>query len=226
MDKFTIEWDKTGEKQFELGIKRVVLYSVNETGEYDKGFAWNGVTNADENPTGGEPTALYANNRKYAEIDSNEEFGLTIQAFTYPDAFNACLGIKQVEGAEGAYLTQQERATFGIAYRTEIGNDVKGLAAGYKLNLVWGCKAKPSARANQTIGESPDVTPFSWEISTTPVEVAGNKPTAHMVIDSRDVDPEVLKAVEAALYGSGAKAATLPTPDEIIDILKGTGLQG
>lgn len=217
-----IVWDAMGEKVYETGVSKGVLYSQKE-GKFEDGVAWNGLTNADENPSGAEPTALYADNIKYAEIDSNEEFGLTIQAFTYPNEFNKCIGIKEV--SKGVTVAQQTRASFGFAYRTEIGNDEVGLEFGYKLHLVYGAKAKPSARPNQTIGENPDVTPFSWEVSTTPVTMKDGKPTAHIVIDSRTADDEKLKELEAILYGSTSTAARLPLPDEVKELF-GAAVEG
>lgn len=216
-EQFKVKWDEAGKREYEAGVSRGVLYTLASGGVYDKGVAWNGLTNADENPSGGESTPLYANNKKYAELDGNEEYGLTLQAFTYPKEFEACDGTAEV--VKGLSVGQQARVPFGFAFRTEIGNDEEGLNAGYKLNLVYGCKAKPSARTNATIGESPEAATFSWEVTTTPVDVPGYKAAAKLTIDSRDIEPDKLKAIEQILYGTGSTEARLPLPAEIMTLL-------
>ena len=223
--EFTLKWDDTGKRTYEAGLSRGVLYP-QESGAYGAGVPWNGLTNADENPSGADATPLHANNRKYAELDGNEEFGLTIQAFTYPEEFEACDGTATI--AKGLKVSQQTRRPFGFVYRTEVGNDTDGLDHGYKLHLVYGCKAKPSARTNQTIGESPEAATFSWEVTTTPVDVPGFKASAKLTIDSRAVDPEKLKTLEQKLYGFGETAAELPMPVTVIEMIKpdDTDVQG
>ena len=213
-------WDQTGQKKYETGIERVALFVQSEEGTYPKGVAWNGVTKVSESPSGAEPTKIYADNKKYLEILSAEEFGTTLSAYMSPEEFDACDG--SVEVVPGVTIGQQERVPFGLAYQTIIGNDVKKNNYGYKLHIVYGCLAKPSGTEYSSVNDSPDVPEMSWEISTTPVEVAGYKATATMVLDSTKTDAEKLKKIEAIIYGSDDEEARLPLPDEIIDILKGT----
>ena len=214
-----IVWDESGKRTYETGVRNGVLYLQNESGVYDKGVAWNGLTAVTESPSGAEPTALYADDIKYLELFSAEEFGATIEAYTYPEEFEKCDGSASL-GA-GVTIGQQDRATFGLCYRTVLGNDVKGSEFGYKLHLIYGAKAKPSEKGYQTINDSPEAITFSWEVSTTPVNVAGFKPTACVTIDSTKIAPDKLTQIEALLYGGASQEAKLPLPDEIATIVKG-----
>lgn len=211
-----LKWDQTGERLYETGVDRGVLYDL-VSGSYKKGVAWNGLIKVTENPSGAEPTKLWANNSKYAQLMSVEELGLTIEAYTYPKEFEKYDG--SAELAEGAYVGQQSRSAFGFCYRTLIGNDEEGTKHGYKLHLVYGCLASPSSKERNTVNESPDAGTFSWEVSATPVEVEGFEPTAMLTIDSTVVAPEKLTKIEEKLYGNGSEDATLPLPDEIKTIL-------
>ena len=208
-----LTWDNTGERIFETGIKQGVLYPIQSDGKYTKGVAWNGLTAVTESPSGAEATALYADDIKYLNLLSNEEFGATIEAYTYPDEFAECDG--SAELATGVMIGQQKRKTFGLCYRTTIGNDVEGNDYGYKLHLVYGCLAAPSEKGYSTINDNPDAITFSWEVSTTPVNVEGFKPTSQITIDSTKADPTKLAALEAILYGSAETEAKLPLPDEV-----------
>ena len=213
-------WDKTGERLYETGVKQGVLYPMDAKGTYPKGVAWNGLTNVTESPSGAEATALYADDIKYLNLMSNEEFGGTIEAYTYPDEFAECDGSASI--ATGVYIGQQARKTFGFCYRTTIGNDVESNAHGYKLHLVYGALASPSEKAYATINDSPEAITFSWEFSTTPVNVTGFKPTACLTIDSTKVDAEKLAALEKILYGDDANdtaVARLPLPDEVAQVM-------
>lgn len=214
-----IVWDESGKRTYETGVRNGVLYLQNESGVYENGVAWNGLTAVTESPSGAEPTALYADDIKYLELFSAEEFGATIEAYTYPEEFEKCDGSASL-GA-GVTIGQQDRATFGLCYRTVFGNDVKGSEFGYKLHLIYGAKAKPSEKGYQTINDSPEAITFSWEVSTTPVNVAGFKPTACVTIDSTKINAEKLAQIEALLYGSELTAAKLPLPDEIAEIVRG-----
>ena len=211
MPKLT--WDNTGERIFETGVKQGVLYPIQSDGKYTKGVAWNGLTAVTESPSGAEATALYADDIKYLNLLSNEEFGATIEAYTYPDEFAECDG--SAELATGVMIGQQKRKTFGLCYRTTIGNDVEGNDYGYKLHLVYGCLAAPSEKGYSTINDNPDAITFSWEVSTTPVNVEGFKPTSQITIDSTKAEPTKLAALEAVLYGSAETEAKLPLPDEV-----------
>lgn len=210
-------WDKTGERLYETGVKQGVLYVQDSTGAYPKGVAWNGLTTVTESPSGAEATALYADDIKYLNLMSTEELGGTIEAYTYPDEWAECDGSAAI--ATGVYIGQQPRKTFGMCYRTTLGNDVENNAYGYKLHLVYGALAAPSEKAYATINDSPEAITFSWEFSTTPVNVEGFKPTANIVIDSTKVEPEKLAALEAVLYGDTEGEARLPLPDEVVQIL-------
>lgn len=213
-------WDKTGERLYETGVKQGVLYPMDAKGTYPKGVPWNGLTNVTESPSGAEATALYADDIKYLNLMSNEEFGGTIEAYTYPDEFAECDGSASI--ATGVYIGQQARKTFGFCYRTTIGNDVESNAHGYKLHLVYGALASPSEKAYATINDSPEAITFSWEFSTTPVNVTGFKPTACLTIDSTKVDAEKLAALEKILYGDDADdtvMARLPLPDEVAQVM-------
>lgn len=206
-------WDETGKKLFETGVSNVALYPQESTGVYGAGVAWNGVTNISESPSGAEATTLWANNGKYLNLYSVEEYASSIEAYTYPDEFAECDGSAEI--AKGVSIGQQTRKSFGLAYKTLIGSDTDGNDHGYKLHLVYGCKAAPSERSHATVNDSPEALSFSWEISTTPVSVTGHKPTASVEIDSTKVDPAKLAAFEKILFGSDTAAARLPLPDEV-----------
>ena len=211
-------WDEVGKRTYETGVDKGVLYVQDDEGAYGKGVAWNGLTAVNESPSGAEPTALYADNTKYLELTSKEEYGATIEAYTYPDEFEACDG--SAELGDGVVIGQQSRKVFGLCYRTVKGNDVKNNDYGYKIHLVYGCKAKPAQKNYQTINDSPEAITFSWEVSTTPVEVEGFKPTATVTIDSTKVTAEKLKSIEEALYGTESVEPKLLLPNEIIAIVK------
>lgn len=212
-------WDESGKRLYETGVKNGVLYLQDETGAYNKGVAWNGLTAITESPSGAEATPLYADDIKYLELFSAEEFGATIEAYTYPEEFEACDGSASL--GTGVTIGQQDRKTFGLCYRTVLGNDVKSNDYGYKLHLIYGAKAAPSEKGYQTINDSPEAITFSWEITTTPVNVTGFKPTASITIDSTKIDAEKLKSIEDLLYGTETVPAKLPLPDEIKTILAG-----
>lgn len=211
-----IVWDQTGERFYETGVKMGVLY-VKEGNTYGKGVAWNGLTAVTESPSGAEATALYADDIKYLNLMSAEEFGATIEAYTYPDEFKVCNG--EAELAEGIVIGQQTRKTFGLCYRTTLGNDEAGNDYGYKLHLIYGALAAPSERAYATINDSPEAITFSWEVTTTPVNVSGFKPTAYVCIDSTKVAEGVMAKIEAKLYGDTEAEPTLLLPDEITTLL-------
>ena len=212
-----IVWDESGKRLYETGVKNGVLYIQDENGAYNKGVAWNGLTAVTESPSGAEATPLYADDIKYLELFSAEEFGATIEAYTYPEEFEACDGSASL--GTGVTIGQQDRKTFGLCYRTVLGNDVKSNEYGYKLHLIYGAKAAPSEKGYQTINDSPEAITFSWEVTTTPVNVAGFKPTASVTIDSTKIDAAKLKTIEDMLYGEGATDAKLPLPDELKTIL-------
>ena len=209
-------WDKTGERFYETGVKNGVLY-IPTAGVYNKGVAWNGLTAVTESPSGAEATPLYADDIKYLNLLSAEEFGGTIEAYTYPDEFMECDGSAAL--ATGVYIGQQKRSTFGLCYRTVLGNDVDNNDYGYKLHLVYGALAAPSEKGYSSINDDPEAITLSWEFTTTPVTVAGHKPTASITIDSTKVDAEKLAALEAILYGSETEEARLPLPDEIATLM-------
>lgn len=226
-------WDKTGERFYETGVDHGVLYPIDASGAYSKGVAWNGITEVTESPSGAEANPLYADNIKYLNLIAAEDFGATIGAYTYPDEFEACDGSAEI--APGVTIGQQNRKTFGFSYRTKKGNDVDGQDHGYKLHLVYGALAAPSERNYQTVNDNPEAITFSWTVTTTPVNVPGFKPTAHLTIDSTKTDKTKLAALEAILYGTDGKGAEgdadyvaptearLPLPDEIATLLGAAG---
>lgn len=222
---FLLEWDKAGERLYETGVDRVVLYPIRDTisdatNPYDAGVAWNGVTNISQTASGGEPSPLWADNIKYLNLMSAEEAGLSIEAYTYPDEFEECDGTRSV--VNGVIIGQQARKLFGICYRTLIGNDQRQTEYGYKLHIVYGCLASPSERSYATVNDSPEAISFSWSVTTTPVEVTGFKPTSVLTINSTTSDATKLAALEAILYGTPAGTnaeavpARLPLPNEIV----------
>lgn len=227
-----VVWDKTGERFYETGVDHGVLYPIQEGGLYNKGVAWNGLTSVSESPSGAESTAVYADNIKYLNLLSAEEFSATVEAYTYPDEFAECDGSTIV--TPGLTIGQQSRKMFGLCYRTMIGNDVDGQEHGYKLHLIYGCQASPSEKGYQTINDSPEAITFSWEVTTTPVNVTGHKATACLTIDSTKVKPEKLTALEEILYGKDPTEPQgmdgveprLPLPDEVITLLTPDGVGG
>lgn len=220
-----VKWDQTGERLYETGVDRGVLYIPNDMGVYDMGYAWNGLVTVTESPSGAEATPQYADNIKYLNLLSAEEFGATLEAFTYPEEFGQCDGTAAPE--PGVYVGQQSRKMFGLAYRTRLGNDLDGTDHGYKIHLVYGALAAPSEKPYSTINDSPEAITFSWEITTTPVEVGtiggtDYKPSASMTIDSTKVDADALTALENLLYGTMGSDPELPTPAEVVALFAGT----
>lgn len=210
-------WDADSERLYETGVSNGVVYQKSSTGTYPKGVAWNGLTAVTESPSGAEATALWADNIKYLNLRSAEEFGCTIEAYTYPDEFAECDGSAEI--ATGVRIGQQPRKSFGFSYKTILGNDTEGEAHGYTLHMVYGCDATPSEKAYQTVNDSPNAVTFSWTVTTTPVNVTGYKPTASLTIDSTEVDAEKLAALEKILYGDADTEARLPLPDEIATLM-------
>lgn len=213
-----IVWDQSGQRLYETGVKMGVLYVQDSSGAYPKGVAWNGLTAVNETPSGAEATPLYADDIKYLNLRSAEDFGATIEAYMYPEEFEQCDG--SAELAPGVKIGQQARNAFGLCYRTVLGNDIAGNDYGYKLHIIYGATAAPSEKSYATINDSPEAITFSWEVNCTPVEVEGFKPTASLVIDSTKVDAEKLAALEAKLYGGESSEAMLPLPAEIAEIFK------
>lgn len=211
-------WDEVGSRFFETGVKNGVLYVQNDEGGYNKGVVWNGLTAVTESPSGAEETPLYADDIKYVVFYSNEEFGATIEAYTYPEEFEQCDG--SAELIEGVKVGQQARRSFALVYRTALGNDIQGQDAGYKLHIIYGAKAAPSEKAYATVNDSPEAVTFSWEVSTVPVNVSGLKPTSTVVIDSTKCNPEVLAEIEKVLFGSEDQEARLLLPDEIKGLMQ------
>jgi len=216
-----LTWDQVGERLYETGVDRGVLYLPDVSGVYNSGFAWNGLTTVTESPAGAEVTPTYADNIKYLNLISLETFGATIEAYTYPDEFAECDGTATPN--PGVAVGQQPRKTFGLSYRTQLGNDIEGTDHGYKLHLVYGCTAAPSEKAYATINDSPEAITFSWAVSTIPVPVTDLKPTSLIVVNSAVVDPADLLALETLLYGNGTTAAALPTPDAVIALFAAGG---
>lgn len=219
-----IKWDQDGERYYESGCDQGVLYpKTGANGAYATGVAWNGLTAVNESPSGGEATAFYADNIKYANILSNEEFGFTIEAYTYPDEFMQCDGSASV--VDGVYLTQQKRREFGFTYRTLIGNDEDGLDKGYQIHVVYNALAKPSSKNHSTVNESPELITFSWECTTTPVKLENYKPTAHVIFDSTKLAEEKMALIEDTLYGTDGEgqatgtAPSLPSLADLIDLI-------
>ena len=212
-------WDALGERYYETGVSKGVLYVVDDAGAYGDGVSWSGLTNVTQTPSGAEATALYADNIKYLNLMSEEDFSAKIEAYYYPDEFEECDGSKEL--VPGVSAGQQPRKSFGFSYQTIIGNDTKRNAYGYKIHLIYGCTAKPSERSNATVNESPEAVILSWELSTVAAEIAmdGFKPSAKITIDSTKVDPAKLKKLEDLLYGTAAAEASLPTPDAVAALI-------
>lgn len=220
-----IKWDLTGERFYETGVRNVVLFPMTTAGAYGAGVAWNGVTAISESPSGAESNPLYADDIKYLNLQSVEEYAASLEAYSYPDEFAPCNGSSTI--AEGVSIGQQPRKGFGLCYRSAIGNDTDGNEHGYKLHFIYGCLAAPSEVAHNTINDSPEPATMSWEISTTPVTVANAKPTASLEIDSRKADPTLLAALEDIVYGKDGATGTegeprLPLPDEIATLMTST----
>lgn len=215
-----LTWDESGDRLFETGVDHGVLYPQDAAGTYPTGVAWNGLTAVTESPSGAEASPQYADNIKYLNLVSAEEFGATIEAFTYPDEFAVCDG--SAEPQPGVRLGQQPRKPFGLSYRTKVGNDTEGQDFGYKLHLVYGALAAPSERAYATVNDSPEAITFSWELTTTPVNVTGFNPVAQITIDSTKADAAELAALEAMLYGGASQEPTLPLPDAVLALFPGT----
>ena len=211
-------FNNVGERLFETGVKNGVLYVMGDEGTYENGVVWNGLTAVTESPSGAETTPLYADDVKYVVIYAAEEFGATVEAYTYPEEFEQCDGSAAI--SEGITIGQQTRKSFGMCDKTSVDNDVQGQDYGYKIHIIYGAKAAPSEKSYSTINDSPEAVTFSWELSTVPVPVEGHNPTATMVIDSTRVPAEKMKLIEAKLYGSEESDATLPLPDEILALIK------
>ena len=212
-------WDQVGERRYETGVDQGVLY-IPTNGVYSAGYAWNGLTAVNESPSGAEATPVYADNMKYLNLTSAEDFGGTIEALTYPSQFEQCDGTATPQ--PGVSVGQQERKPFGFSYRTRLGNDTVGDGLGYKIHLAYGAKASPTEKAYNTVNETPEATPFSWEFSTTPVAITGLKPSAILTIDSTKVTAANLQALEDAIYGTAGTEPRLPLPDEVIAMFTGT----
>ena len=213
-----LTWDQEGKRLYETGVEKCALYPRDTNGTYPTGVAWNGITTVTESPSGAEATPIYADNNKYLNLFSTEELGLTIEAYTYPDEFTECDGSASI--VDGVYEGQQRRKSFGLAYKTLLGNDVDGTDHGYRLHLVYGCTASPSEKGYSTVNDSPEAISFSWSVTTTPVEVAGLRPTALLTIDSTKVAQAKLKALEDVLYGTDSGTPRLPLPNEVKTILQ------
>ena len=211
-------FDEVGSRFFETGVKNGVLFVQGVDGKYENGVVWNGLTAVTESPSGAEATPLYADDMKYVVLYSTEEFGATVEAYTYPEEFEQCDGSAAL--MDGITIGQQPRKSFGLVYKTVIGNDVEGQDLGYKIHIIYGAKAAPSEKAFATINDSPEAVTFSWDLSTIPVPVTGHRPTATGVVDSTKVDAEKLALLEDKLFGSETEESTLPLPDEIAELLK------
>ena len=218
-----LTWDNIGERLYETGVKKGVLYPQASDGKYGTGVAWNGLTAVTESPSGAEAEPLYADDIKYLELRSAEEFGATIEAYTYPEEFAECDGSASL--TTGVTIGQQPRKPFGFSYQTIVGNDTEGEAHGYKIHLVYGATAAPSEKAYATVNDSPEAITFSWEVTTTPIAVEGHKPTAHLEIDSTKLSKAQMEAVEALIYGGESTEATLPLPEAIVAAINGAASQ-
>jgi hypothetical protein len=214
-----LTWDEVGDRLYEVGVDHGVLYLPDAAGIYNKGYAWNGLTTVTESPSGAESNPQYADNIKYLNLYSVEEFGATIEAFTYPDEFAECDGT--LVPSPGVAVGQQARKQFGLSYRSKVGNDIDGADFGYKLHLVYGCTAAPSEKAYATINDSPEAIAFSWDVTSIPVPVTDHKPTSLIVVNSTAVDAADLAALEDLLYGKASVEAALPTPDAVIALFAG-----
>lgn len=217
-------WDKTGEKTYETGVSQGVLYPQTSEGTYPKGVAWNGLTSVTESPSGAEASPLYADNIKYLNLMSAEEFGATIEAYVYPEEFGECDGSAEI--APGVTIGQQSRKPFGVSYKTTLGNDTEGDKHGYKIHIIYGAMAAPSEKGYETVNDSPEAATFSWELTTTPVVVDGYDPTVTVVVNSTKTDAAKMKALEDILYGSTETEPRLPLPNEIADIVGDTPAVG
>ena len=211
-------WDEVGQRFFETGVKNGVIYVQNNDGSYANGVVWNGLTAITESPSGAEETPLYADDVKYLTLRSAEEFGATIEAFTYPEEFEQCDGSATI--ADGITVGQQARRAFGLCYRTAVGNDIQGQEFSYKLHIIYGCTVAPSEKSYSTINDNPEAITFSWELSTVPVPVDGFKPTASLVIDANKVEAGKLQLLENALFGDAENEATLLLPNQIMELMK------
>ena len=211
-------WDEVGQRFFETGVKNGVLYVQDNDGSYKNGVVWNGLTAVTESPSGAEETPLYADDVKYLTLRSAEQFGATIEAYTYPEEFEQCDGSAQI--ANGVTIGQQARRAFGLCYRTAVGNDIQGQEFSYKLHLLYGCTVAPSEKSYSTINDNPEAITFSWELSTVPVPVDGFSPTASLVIDASKVDEGKMQQLEDALFGDESNEAKLLLPNEIMEMLK------
>lgn len=211
-----LTWDNVGERMYEQGVSDVAIYPVTPSGAYGKGIAWSGVSKIGEKPSGAEANAFYADNIKFLNVLSKEEFAASIEAYMYPEEFEACDGTAEI--AEGITIGQQNRQTFGLVYKTLIGSDTDS-NKGYKLHIIYGCLAAPTEKERSTVNDSVEINPFSWELTTTPVNVTGKKPTSHLTVDSTKVDAEVLAKIEAKLYGDSSSEATFLLPDELLAML-------
>lgn len=214
-----IVWDEVGKRYYETGVSQGVLYTQDATGKYSKGVAWNGLITVNESPSGAEPTPLYADDIKYLNLMSAEEFGASIEAYTYPEEFALCDGTQEL--TTGITIGQQMRKPFGLSYKTKIGNDIDGVDHGYKLHLIYGALASPTQKSYSTINDNPDAITFSWDVKTTPVAVTGMKPTATIVIDSTKIEKANLEALEKVLFGDAEEEPRLPLPDEILQLAGG-----
>ena len=216
-----IVWDEVGKRYYETGVSQGVLYTQDTSGKYSKGVAWNGLITVNESPSGAEPTPLYADDIKYLNLMSTEEFGASIEAYTYPEEFALCDGTQEL--AKGITVGQQIRKSFGLSYKTKIGNDVDGVDHGYKLHLIYGALASPSQKSYSTINDNPDAITFSWDVKTTPVAVTGMNPTSTIIIDSTKVEKANLEALEKVLFGADdEEEPRLPLPDEILQLVGGS----
>lgn len=215
----TIKWDEIGKRLYETGISKGVLYPMAD-GKYGNGVAWDGLSSFSNSPSGAEESKIYADNMKYLSLYSAEEFGATIEAYTYPDEFAACDGTAEL--AKGVIIGQQTRKPFGFSYQSLIGNDTDGTKHGYKIHLIYNAMAQPSERQYQTVNDSPEAITMSWTLTTTPVSVPGHDPVSHLEIDSTKIDEAKLKKIEDLLYGTESTEPTLPTPEELIALLSGS----